>query len=1040
MRSKHVAFILFLLPSTVFAAERVRIHFDVPSGLEQYSGHQPVTFGVPFERGLLFRSHGVRVVDSAGRVLPAQFEVTATWGPESSQIRWFLVDLLVEIRNGHAPQAFLEFGPDVPKTRAKTDLKAQTLDGEVVLDTGTLKFTLGRQRSLGQYALTDGTGNVYRAGGGDGTLETTLEKAGPVRAVVRSTGDYVAEDGSRIAQFVTRERFYANCPFVRVFHTMIWLADANTQIGRLSFHSEAGVENCQAMAGVDGKRVGLSQSTVLAQTDWNTVQGSGNGKHLDGWIQVSNDKASMFASLRWPWQQFPTGLSAPGGHIELQLIGPEKPMSLKAEDVAVEYVRSQMKTWNLRVFDDQGLWSMKYNGPETRPHVSPRGVARTYEMLLWYETDSPVTPEQMNILAQHPVLAYADPAFATRANLPSPMSPRDPDRFPVMESALDRAFDWYTRERAFDGDFGTWNFGDVQWAWIGRGGYTTYRYWMNHGKGWSILPWALWLRSGDRKYWKNGEINSRHVMDVDTCHVPEWKIAADGKVRGGQYHYSAIHWGYGPQVSTFYVDSEYLPYCYYVTGYERARDVMLEHAEALARDDWRARVEHFKAEPGSRSRHMYAVVKDLAALYEATWDERLLAHLQAYLDLMLDAQLENGKFLNITSNHYLDQPLLIAARALPDQKPRILNALKKWHEFIGDPVRARTGSSGAGPVSLWTMYALAKETGEPHYVDMAGQVARARAWCVADGEGDWRGLSRFEAHLAGPTLRDWPAAMAALAELPSQQSAAKLAPLRYFNAQLPVSEADTKAGCRGRHVVLVLDSEDRPIRLDLHFMMHNQGTKKPVRVRVFAPDGNRVADEMHFAEASKTDPTAVQGFAVDVPVDRHKGVYAFEIWSKQGALPTSAVSSTGKLVHYMPPGRRVMCSPIWGGQAWFEPEGDAEVLIGDPHNFPQARIVAFAPDGKVVGTNRITETVQSKTWLGLRQLPKGEPCRFEPAPKTTGLYSFVCSSFDWHGFHELRGMKPFIASRKEEWFDATQHPCPDLRRLEEPSETTTWPE
>jgi len=1039
---KCAAIALLLFPCVASAGERVQIHFDVPSGLAGYSGTQPVTFGVPFQRGLLSNSHGVRVVDSAGRVLAAQFEITATWGPDSDQVRWLLVDLLAQIQDGRAPEVFLEFGPDVPKTKAETGLEAKAADGEVVVNTGVRTFTLGQRKGvLGQYALTDGTGKVYRAGGEGGKLKTTLEKSCPVRTVVKSTGDYIAEDGSSIAQFVTRARFYADCPFVRVFHTMIWHADANVRIGELSFRSDPVGRDCRAMAGLDGKRIGPATSLSLSQNDWNVVRGISNGKQLDGWIQVSNNKEAQFASLRWPWQQFPTGLSTSDGHVELRLIGPEKPMSLEAEDVAVEYVRSQMETWNLRVFDDQALWSMKYNGPEARPHISPRGVARTYEMLLWYDTaDSPTTPEQKNVLAQQPVLAYADLAFATRANLPSPMSPRDPARFPVMENALDRAFDWFTRERAFDGDFGTWNFGDVQWAWIGRGGYTTYRYWMNHGKGWSILPWTLWLRSGARKYWENGEINSRHVMDIDTCHVPEWKIAADGKVRGGQYHYSAIHWGYGPQVSTFYVDSEYLPYCYYVTGYERAHDVMLERAEALARDDWQARVEHFKAEPDSRSRHLYAVVKDLAALYEATWDDRLLAYLRAYLDLMLDAQLDNGKFLNITSNHYLDQPLLLAARALPDQGPRILNALRKWHEFTGDPVRTRTGASGAGPVSLWTMHALAKETGDTRFADIAGQVARARAWCVVDDEGDWRGLSRFEAHLAGPTLRDWPAAMAAIAESRSQQSAADLAPLRYFNAQLPVSEADTKSGSRGRHVVLVLDSEDRPFRLDLHFMMHNQGTKKPVRVRVFAPDDSPVTDKMHFVEASKTDPTAKQGLAVDLTTDGKKGVYAFEIWSKQGALPTSAVSSTGKVVHYIPAGRRVMCSPIWGGQAWFEPEGDTEVEIGDPHNFPQARIVAFAPDGKVVGSNRTTETVESKTWLGFRQLPKGEPCRFKPDPKTKGLYSFVCGSFDWHGFHELRGMKPFIASRKEEWFDATQYPCPDLNRFQEPSEPTTWPE
>jgi hypothetical protein len=143
---------------------------------------------------------------------------------------------------------------------------------------------------------------------------------------------------------------------------------------------------------------------------------------------------------------------------------------------------------------------------------------------------------------------------------------------------------------------------------------------------------------------------------------------------------------------------------------------------------------------------------------------------------------------------------------------------------------------------------------------------------------------------------------------------------------------------------------------------------------------------------------------------------------------------------YMPPGRRGMSSPVWGGQAWFQPEGDQEVVIGDPHGFPAARLVAFDTAGGVVGSSRITGTAETETWLGLRQLPKGEPCRFTPKPGKKGLYSFVCASYDWHALHELRGMKPFIAARKEEWFDPTQYPCMDLSRFLMPSEASTWPE
>ncbi len=246
MRMRHNIVLLLgmcagvaLVNGVAAAAERVAIFFDVPDGLQKYSGGQPVTFGVPFERGALRKSHGLRVIDSAGRSLPAQFEVTATWAPGSDEVRWLLVDLLVELENGQAPEAFLEFGPDVPKPDTDTRLEAQVNDGRAIVNSGKRTFTLCRETGvLGQFLLTDGDGKVYRAGGEGGQFEIP----GPVRAVVKVTGDYVAEDGSSIAKFVTRARFYADCPFVRVYHTLIWLTDASVKIGGLSFRADSAMK------------------------------------------------------------------------------------------------------------------------------------------------------------------------------------------------------------------------------------------------------------------------------------------------------------------------------------------------------------------------------------------------------------------------------------------------------------------------------------------------------------------------------------------------------------------------------------------------------------------------------------------------------------------------------------------------------------------------------------------------------------------------------------------------------------------------------
>ena len=1005
------ALVLSSLVGWASAGTRVEIRIDVPKGAEAYTGPQPLTFGVPFARGALRKSDGVRVVDERGRAVPAQFDVTATWSPKGDEVRWLLVDTVVPIRNGKPPRRFLEFGPDAP---------APPKDASVPAPTGTAEYC--------RYVIRDGKGKRYVAR----IEKLTVERSGPVRIVVKATGAYVAADGDRIAGFVTRVRYYAKCPFLRLYHTMVWLKDQRTRLGSLVFTPPGPLGPGKASAGVDGRRAGPAASIELAQTNWNTVIGTAKGEHWDGWAQVADERASLFLALRWPWQQFPVSVAAGGGRIGMGLLGPKRPMSFDPMDVAVDYVKTTprvIKSWNLRIFQKDPVkpWSVRYNGVAARPHVSPRGIAKTWEMLLWRDAAHPKTPPEVkNVFAQHPVLAYADPAFACRASIPSPMSPRDAKRFPVIENALERAFGWITRENPFDGDYGVWNFGDIQWCWVGRAGYTCYRYWMNHGKGWSIAPWALWLRSGDRRYLENAEVNSRHCMDVDMCHVPEWERAPDGKVRGGQNHYSALHWGYGPGIATFFVDSEYLPYPYYVTGYERAWDVTLERAELLARDDWRRRVDYFEVNGTTRSRHLYAVVKDLAALYEATWDRRLLPYLRAYLDLTLGAQLPNGQFLNITSNHYLDQPLLLAARALPDRREQIVQALKKWYAFRGDWIAPRPGSAATGPHSLWTAYALYRSTKDARYRKAAVLTARAQALCVADNGTIWNGMTAFPAHLAGPILRDWPAAMKSAESDPTATPG--FAPLTHLNGQLPLTK-EQKAQwpkSRGRHVMLTLNETGKPCQVNLHFTMHNQGGRQTSRVRVHAPDGKIVVDRTLHVEASRTDPKAVQGVTVDLPA-AGRGVYAVEFWRKIRALPVYALSSTGKLVHYMPEGQRAFCSPTFGGRVWFPTEAGKEVSIGFPHRFPLGRLVALDPDDRVVATSRITGTAERKSWVGMRQLPVGVGLRFKP--KRAGLYSFSAGNWNWHGVQAIRGMKPWFATSREAWFDPEKHSCPDLKAL-----------
>jgi len=78
----------------------------------------PVSGGIPFPRGALAPTDGVRLADSAGREVPVQTEVLATWEPARKSVRWLLLDFAVK---GHpaGPATFtLRYGPGVKASRS----------------------------------------------------------------------------------------------------------------------------------------------------------------------------------------------------------------------------------------------------------------------------------------------------------------------------------------------------------------------------------------------------------------------------------------------------------------------------------------------------------------------------------------------------------------------------------------------------------------------------------------------------------------------------------------------------------------------------------------------------------------------------------------------------------------------------------------------------------------------------------------------------------------------------------------------------------
>jgi len=996
------------------ATTRVAIEYDVPPALSAYSGKQPVTFGVPFERGVLHVDDSVTVVDANGNKLPAQFEISATWSSEGQQVRWLLVDTVADIQNGNASPTFLSISKGGRAIAPSSELSGNTFDTKV----GSRRIQIGRQKnSLGRFTLVDGSGRAFHP---TGEFNIELERTGPVRTVVKTTTKYVDAQGNSIADAITRYRFYPGEPFVRIYHTMIWQVDDSITIGELRFDTTEQLSDGPASVGLDGKVISGKNVTVK-QTGASTAAGDATGKQIDGWVQVRNDKQSLFGAVRWPWQQFPTRVSAKAGQLSIGLIGPDQPMSLKPADIAVPTVQPP------RVFSEWDIQDI-VNGAKKVEQISPRGVAKTWELLLWFgDKNDAVTPQQKNAILQTPVFAYADPAFATRASLPNPMSPHDPERFPLIEASLSRTFDWFSQPLERDGDFGTWNYGDVQWQWTMRG-WPIYRYWMNQGKGWSVVPWVLYLRSGDRRYLDFGEAHARHVMDVDTCHVPEWKVCPDGKRRAAPYSYSAMHWSSGPFLAEFQAESEYLQYCYYMTGYERARDVMMQIVEALARFEYDEKwLKDFRSDRLKAHRHLYAMVKELGVLYEATWDERLKGRLDEYFDLTLKAPNPDGNFPNVRTNHYLSQPLNIAERIYGPQ--RILPVMKKWQAYRGDVDRVGTTGSIVGPMSLWTLVTLGRLTNDPHYLDLAARTARTQAWVVVDGDTEWRGMPPTWGPETGPHLRDWVVTMAAMAQQPEVARSDRLLAMPSLHGRLPVSKADQQAGWKWRHVMLVLDEQDTELAVDVFGL-----NRAKCLLRVIDPTGRLVKEQPE--DFSKFQGAAATARVV-LPADQQKGVYAIELLTPDRFPDVIlAGSSSGRLLHLLSDKQATFLSSAYAGQIWAVPIGNKDVVINRTQNrYFTGRAVIRNEQGDVLAKTKITgtrtEKVSSKSRVASGWQLKGKPCTLPAAEADPNqlLQLILPTSSVPHLWWSITGIQPYVATTREQWFDPTSHRHPDIAAL-----------
>lgn len=640
---------MFLSAQTVepsLIRHKIPVQIDLPADLKSVEDW-PVMFGMPFPRGTQWDIDNLRLVDNAGIEIPCQKEIMSRWAREGS-VQWVRFDALVNSSRGCWVEAA---APGKPLERP---ISAREANGQWILDTGAAKYVLARGTSPIAEIWSDGH-KIATSAGTRGLFvidqngqvasaaaegETVLvEAAGPVTACVRFEGFYRTVDGVNLARHITRVEAFAGQPFARVTHTLVlsedtrkvWFREVGWEfavtpgadpravfnIAREDFSSVteqhlSGAASAYMLQG-EHERFGAGSNRFVIAADNQILA---EGAECGDWAMLSGKAGGLLAVCREAARQHPKEFEIHADRMSVKLFS-----SRAGEELEFAPAKLAQK-WNLK-----GAIAETVNAVET----DAAGWSKTHELML-APLSSHATVEQAAFLARlhsQPVFALVDPKWICRSGAMGPLHPRDTQRFPEAEKVIERVFETWSSRGHEPGHYGFVDYFAGPTYKGSAGPCSAQRYRLTYGLRSSV--WLIYARSGDRVARIFAEGSNKAYLDNYLTH---WDVP--GKVRGvftdnGGPPFSQLpfYWGKG---SCFNISSstdlnQFL-WLYYLTGYRRAKDAMVEFGEGLKRG-WKPEMRVFR---------QLMVFRALTQCYGFTWDPQLRALAEGTFDSFTDTE------------------------------------------------------------------------------------------------------------------------------------------------------------------------------------------------------------------------------------------------------------------------------------------------------------------------------------------------------------------------------------------------------------------
>lgn len=623
----------------------------------------PLTRGVPLPQGT--RLEALSLQDAQGREVPLQLRVLGRWPDDSA--KWVLLDFQADVEAGQEVVYTLQSTKEPNAAARGRGVEIAEREDRFEVCTGPLRFGVGKKA----FALFDGVElgqrvsavEVLPRGGGDAWAKISesefaggtqrrifgmggrclasagaeeyaveIEEAGPLRAVICCRGAYESiapmhhYAGYRPLRFATRIYAYAGKAQVRVVHTVV--ATCNPRETEVE---ELGLRVPLSPAGHGTWRVGAERVltgpwvperyALLSQRldnhfCWEEYEGvertvRAEGERAAGWICAENDRGGVGVALRYMAEEYPKALG----------VGPQGVDVFFWRDPAGRRLSFKRYAEEVAWHEGEGVYA------------DGTGTAKSSEFFVDFFRAGAASPERLQGLLHPPQVSVA-PDWVVRTGAVGGLATGA--EFPRSDRMLTGFVAWLARHIERYRWKGFFDWGDVMATWEERAGG-----WRFKGRwGWCNSEWdprhAVWLqylRTGEGRYYALGEAMTRHSLDVDTCHYHPFRPY----MVGGCFRHSMDHFGDEPCASHTFIDN-WVDY-YYLSGDERAREVLREAGEFFLRYRWSEDPRY-----SFSLRSIGNALRGLLYLYELTGQARFMRRAEAVYDAVARGQNPDGSW------------------------------------------------------------------------------------------------------------------------------------------------------------------------------------------------------------------------------------------------------------------------------------------------------------------------------------------------------------------------------------------------------------